>query len=326
MPFIACGLPCGDHILTKPARLTLAQIACKLVPPFVAQTVRESIYSRSAGIRDDYTFEGRTITGSRFGGTTRDYHAFPMSVNGFYNWRVLAVAQAVIQPGETVVEIGGNVGTETVGFSDIVGKSGTVHSFEPLPLNYEILQSNAKLHRHPNTRLHQQAVSDQCGTISFTVPPDWSRGSGHIVADGQSGPDSLVTVECVTLDSMMGDLPRVGLIHMDAEGSEHKVILGGKALIRRDQPVILLEASPKHLTRTGTSVAALYEELRSLGYEMSLLERWGIQPHDVGSQRGMTNWVCIPAGKSHLRGKINAMIKRVGAMPCLPGINPLVRW
>jgi FkbM family methyltransferase len=312
--------------LSKPTRLTLAQIACKLLPPFVAQTVRESIYPRSAGVRDDYGFEVRTITGSRFGGTTRDYHAFTMSVNGYYNWRVLAVAQAVIQPGEAVVEIGGNVGTETVGFSGIVGKAGTVHSFEPLPVNYAILQGNVKLHHYPNTRLHQQAVSDECGTISFTVPPDTSRGSGHIVTEGQSGAATLVTVECVTLDSMIGDLQRVGLIHMDAEGSEHRVILGGKALIRRDRPVILLEASPKHLTRTGTSVAALYEELRGLGYEMSLLERWGIEPLEVESLRGMTNWVCIPAGKGALRGKINAMIKRIGAMPCVPGINPLVRW
>jgi FkbM family methyltransferase len=311
--------------LSKPTRLTLAQIACRLLPPFVGQTVRESIYPRSAGVRDDYTFEVRTITGSRFGGTTRDYHAFPMSVNGYYNWRALALAQAVIQPGAMIVEIGGNVGTETVGFSDIVGKTGMVHSFEPLPVNFAILQGNVKLHRHPNTQLHQQAVSDECGTISFTVPPDTSRGSGHIVTDGQAGADTLVTVECVTLDSMMGDLQRVELIHMDAEGSEHKVILGGKALIQRDQPVILLEASPKHLTRTGTSVGALYEELRGLGYEMSLMERWGIAPHDVESQRGMTNWVCTPVGKSYLRGKINAMIKRVGAMPCLPGINPLVR-
>ena len=37
--------------------------------------------------------------------------------------------------GDVILEVGANVGTETVSYADIVGPDGIVHAFEPVPSN-----------------------------------------------------------------------------------------------------------------------------------------------------------------------------------------------
>lgn len=54
-------------------------------------------------------------------GTTRDFHLHVLAIHGYYDWRVLVIAGAICSQGDTIVEVGANVGTETLGFADIVG-------------------------------------------------------------------------------------------------------------------------------------------------------------------------------------------------------------
>src|SRR4029077_19443419 len=104
-------------------------------------------------------------TGSRFTGTTADLIGYAFAVHGYYNWRNIAIAKAVCRPADTIVEVGANVGSETVGFSDTVGKEGVVHAIEPFPPNVELLRANAAQTRYNNVNVHAVAVSDQVGRL-----------------------------------------------------------------------------------------------------------------------------------------------------------------
>src|SRR5262249_26657308 len=91
-----------------PARLALARLACGLLPPLVAQSARDAVYPYRRAMVDSYAYRGRAITGSPFTSSTRDFHGYPFAVHGFYDWRNVALALAVVRPGDTILEIGAN--------------------------------------------------------------------------------------------------------------------------------------------------------------------------------------------------------------------------
>src|SRR4051795_3060909 len=123
----------------EPSRLRFARSVCTRMQPFGAGKVRSLLYPYERAQRDSCTFEIEAKTGSTFRGNTADFHAYPFAVSACGEWRNWAVALALCGPGDLIVEVGANVGTETVGFSDIVGAGGRVMAFEPSPPNLEAL-------------------------------------------------------------------------------------------------------------------------------------------------------------------------------------------
>lgn len=89
--------------------------------------------------RFDKTVEGRSTHRARTGGSLignySDIHFEEFTRCGQYDWRNIAAMSALVKPGDTIVEVGSNVGTETVSFRDLVGANGSVHAFEPAPAN-----------------------------------------------------------------------------------------------------------------------------------------------------------------------------------------------
>lgn len=140
-------------LFMKPVRLAIAQRVCRNLPPLFAQRLRSVIYPFEQASRDDYEFIVRAQTGSIFKNTTSDYHAYPFSVHGYSDWRNWAIALALCSPGDTIVEVGANVGTETIGFADIVGSLGKVYAFEPLPSNLIALEDIMRLNQLQNVTI-----------------------------------------------------------------------------------------------------------------------------------------------------------------------------
>src|SRR5438093_3231254 len=109
----------------------MAQMTCRMLPPVVASRVAHAIYPFARAKRDAHPFVTHARTGSLFSSVTNDCHAHHFSMLGYYDWRQWAIATAVCRAGDVVVEVGANIGTETIGFADIVGPSGRVYAFEP---------------------------------------------------------------------------------------------------------------------------------------------------------------------------------------------------
>ena len=65
---------------------------------------------------------------------------YPFAVHGYFYCTAWGITLAIFAPGDTIVEVGANVGTETIGFSDIVGRSGRVIAFEPVPANIAVFE------------------------------------------------------------------------------------------------------------------------------------------------------------------------------------------
>lgn len=98
-----------------------------------------------------------------------------------------------------------------------------IHAFEPDPLNFAALKAGVD-ERTPRIKLHNQAVSNSEGVLSFSAKG--TMGS-------RASLDGDVQVPCVRLDDV---LDNITLLKMDVEGHEANVLRGGVQLIRKFRP------------------------------------------------------------------------------------------
>lgn len=171
-----------------------------------------------------------------------------------------AVMRAVVQPGDTVYDIGANIGAHTVLLSRLVGPEGLVYAFEPNPgLLGPLRLTVAGL---PNTVLHELALSDQDGSATLFVPEDASMASlADWTVDRGAEAGSSHTLHCALrrLDSLLpdGSAPCPDFIKCDVEGAELRVFTGAaRTLNRPEAPIILFEANQHTAAGFGLDVDA----------------------------------------------------------------------
>ena len=80
-----------------------------------------------------------------------------------YEPETVATFQALVQPGMTVVDIGANLGHHTLILADLVGKTGSVHAFEPHPETFEQLVANTRLNGYGHVHCSDMALSSKAG-------------------------------------------------------------------------------------------------------------------------------------------------------------------
>lgn len=175
--------------------------------------------------------------------------------------------------GCTVLDIGANVGFYSMLLSRLVGPSGRVLSFEPLPRNVYFLNRHIILNRINNIEVYEAAVSDFNGRISFDASGDPSMG--HLAENGT------LKVSAMRLDSLTELDSSARLVKIDVEGAEESVLRGGQKFFKTQRPVILLATHGQYATE------ACRELLKSYGYSFEPLDRNAVE-EDCGE------WVCHP--------------------------------
>lgn len=226
-------------------------------------------------------------------------------------------------PGDHIIEIGANIGTETIGFADIVGKTGRVSAFEPFPTNVDSIRQNATLNNLKQIAIYPLAVGAHCGNVEFVIPPNRHASGIGYVAHSKTGTNgSKIDVESTTLDTLYQELGTARAIFMDVEGAEVDVLRGAREYINDCQPLIVLEAIRSHLKRAGYSFQNLREELERHNYRTFRIGRFGVGDMSLTSERN-GNWLCLPHAQVALARTASTMILRCGVSPCIHTLNPM---
>jgi FkbM family methyltransferase len=175
-----------------------------------------------------------------------------------------------VRPGDFVIDVGAFVGFYSQRLSRLVGPSGAVWSFEPMPQTFEILQSSVRSLALANVRLLPYALSDRERTTAMEVPR--YRGGGESfwdakIVDGEAS-DSFrrFTISTKTLDSLLTGTDRpVTFIKIDAEYHELQAMTGAVDTFRRWHPIIQVETLEPS-DAPGTDFSRMLELLGGLGY------------------------------------------------------------
>lgn len=197
------------------------------------------------------------------------------------------VARELVQAGDTVVDVGANVGWYTHLFSRAVGPTGHVYSIEPVPPTFEILSHVVgKLHLD-NVTLLNVAISDRDGRASMQVPLG-RRGMHNyyraaITAEPDTAPGMIAyDVATRTLDDVIADRT-VGFVKWDVEGHELASVSGARALLHRHRPALLIEVSGD-LEEDDSAAAQLRRMLEGLDYSMYWVDGSVIRPWQEGTK------------------------------------------
>lgn len=165
-----------------------------------------------------------------------------------------------VSRGDWVLDVGANIGHYTSRLSELVGDSGRVVAFEPVPATFELLAANVSRLRHRNVTLLNVAASDRAGAIGMTIPK-FATGLDNYYMAHLSKDESALQVLTLPIDNL-GIHERVSLVKIDAEGHDLHVVRGMQGLLKRDQPVLITESGDPELE------SVLFE----LGYTSSRLE------------------------------------------------------
>jgi FkbM family methyltransferase len=190
------------------------------------------------------------------------------------DWPFAAMVKALVPEGGCVLDIGANIGYLSKLFSGWVGPSGSVHSFEPVPETFQLLEHNVRRVGLHNVHVHNLALSSTRGSCTMEIPtyPDGRPNlyESYISPGGGEG----VAIEMDTLDQRgLGD---VDFIKIDVEGHEWEVLQGGRALVARCLPPLLIEVEG-NLEGRETPTGKLNAFLADLGYRPFILRAGGLQ-------------------------------------------------
>jgi len=110
-------------------------------------------------------------------------------------WEEARVAfYAKVRAGDTVFDVGANVGDVTLHMAQLVGARGAVHSFEPDPANFRRLRQNASMNQFTNVFLNQNGLGDAPGAFNLSTVDEGNRGMNRILA-GPGGSGRAMTSE-----------------------------------------------------------------------------------------------------------------------------------
>jgi len=212
-----------------------------------------------------------------------DYMVYWVFVNGYHRDAVVRLSRELILPGDTVLDVGANIGLWAMGAARAVGESGSVHAVEPIPENHARLVSNLALNRLTRLRTAQVAFSNQSGPVTMFRPR--YGNSGHPSLGRRDGVDVPIAIEATTLDDYCeGEgLARIDFVKIDVEGAELLVLEGAtKLLASCDAPVILFEVNEDTAQKLGVRTADVKKLLGANGYKLFRFDGRRLRAVDLG--------------------------------------------
>jgi FkbM family methyltransferase len=161
-----------------------------------------------------------------------------------------ACLKRVLQPGDTAVDIGANIGLLTMACARAVGFGGNVFSFEPEKRMADLLERTIAMNGLAQVKLFRQAVSAEPGTLSFNVSTIPGHSSLFALPENEAG--HVQEVEVVRLDDVVPAGQRVDLVKIDVEGAEMEVVKGMRRILDENPNIVVVaEFGISHLRRVG---------------------------------------------------------------------------
>lgn len=212
---------------------------------------------------------------------------------GYFEPTTARVLGSLISPGDTVVDIGANIGAHTLPLAKRVGSDGRVFAFEPTVFALTKLKRNLELNPELAGRVtveHMFLNDDLAGAVPEAIYSSWplnESDSRHDKHGGVAKDTSGATAS--TLDGYVAQhgIKQVRLIKLDVDGHECHVLRGAEQTLRTHRPVIVMELAPYTLSEAGESLQELLNILSRAGYSLQAESSQAQLPMDANRLEAM---------------------------------------
>lgn len=174
---------------------------------------------------------------------------------GTYELEHQKILSGLLREGDVFYDVGAHAGFFSLLASHLVGSSGAVYAFEPLPRNATFLKKHIELNRISNIKLIEAAIADYDGEALFEESE--SSSMGKVSANGKS------RVSVTSLDSLVagGAISPPSVMKIDVEGLQDIVLKGAGGILEKYHPSVLIEAVYEKDNKQN-----FYSVLTALGY------------------------------------------------------------
>jgi len=169
---------------------------------------------------------------------------------GQYSESEVAMMRNFVREGDTVIDVGANIGDLTLPLARMVSERGTVYAIESNPDTFNILCANLAL----NGIRSVKPVNAFVATNESVDTSGGGWGKYAYVSERWA-------TNFIALDSL--DLPTCSFIKIDVDGKELEVLRSGEMLIERHRPMLYFEND----VREG-SAELLAFTMETLGYDL----------------------------------------------------------
>lgn len=193
-----------------------------------------------------------------------------------YEPHVTGAVRACLGPGDTLVDVGANIGWFTLLGSSIVGPTGHVVAIEPNPGNLVSLHNSIIGNGFTWTEILPYAVGSEVTTLRLLAGRGTNAYFDIAPTSVHDGWRDGAIVPVRPLDDLLGHLDRVDLVKVDVEGAEGLVVDGAARVLGGLRPTLLCEFSPGSLLeRSGRTGDRFVDQLIGLGYDVAQLTASG---------------------------------------------------
>jgi FkbM family methyltransferase len=222
---------------------------------------------------------------------------------GEYEPEVTEIISKIVKKGDVCLDIGANIGWYTTLLQKLVGESGQVYAFEPVPKTFSLLNRNVELNSGcGNIFVNNIALGETEKEVEIYLFDKLPDGHASLVP-GDNNEFQTFNVRMVTLNSFIeeNNIGEIDFIKADIEGAELTMLKGAGKVFEQSRPPMLeiemaLETSrgfdylPNDLIEFISNQRD-YDFYRIIEEKNQLKKIKGFNKDDIGA-----NVLCVPRG------------------------------
>jgi FkbM family methyltransferase len=185
------------------------------------------------------------------------------------NLRMQRMLERLLRKGDTVVDVGANIGYNTLYAARCVGPTGRVYAIEPAQDNLAVLYQNLFANRLRNVVVLPYAASSTHEIKQFFLRGDVSAVNSMFQDNFYHPVTSTVEVYAAPLDELVQITPH--LVKIDVEGGELEVLQGMSRILASPRLNLIVEWHATLQQTAGHDADALPRRLLELGFHLSVV-------------------------------------------------------
>ncbi len=192
---------------------------------------------------------------------------------GAYEPDTLKVMKKLLKKGDTFIDVGANIGYLSAIGMGLVGKTGQVHSFEPVPKYFKNLKNLALANKEYDIVVNECGLGEEEGTARIDVAGLVNIGMSTMVSTSKWDRiiEKTIEVPVYRLDRYIKEknIDKISLIKIDVEGFEFPVLRGLSGYFESGHhPAIICDIHVFAYSVGGYSLTQLSEYMKRQDYRI----------------------------------------------------------
>jgi FkbM family methyltransferase len=246
-----------------------------------------------------------SVPGGKVLASLDDYVGRAAFYVGDLDRKITWICSQIVRQGDTVLDIGANIGMVTIALSSLVGKTGKVHSFEPNPELQKVLEKTLEYNQITNVHIHPVALGAEQGSLELRIPKD-NKGAASLIRNRDLTECEVIDVPILPLSKIVSqeNIKSIRLIKIDVEGFEAEVLKGASQILKTIRPeAILFELNESFVGLPREQ--PVFKILSEMDYEFFVIPRCLFRMHlkyfDLNNSSLLEghDFLAVPKGESY---------------------------